>query len=438
MMQRTKTRRRSPPSAYTENRHLAAFIFFLIPVFADGQWNGATSSTDYSSLIYRDGNIKANSLYFGRYGSSIVSDPNPFMIASNPDAGNHDLLVFGNNDATLHLRLYDGNLKLGMSTAPNAILFNNGSAFFGNSVGIGVLNPSDQLQVNASGGGIIRLSNQQSSYLTSQSVITGQIRNIATQWNSNFTGINSNETTAIRFGYQADASGQVREASIRFYTQDDGSGNTNERMAILPGKINIGSEGGTLTGYGSALHFLGAQLNGDGLWLARHNTAENQTELRVNIGDDFGQNEDMFVVGTHHWNGGSWNPHLVVQASGNVGIGTTDTRGFKLAVKGKAVAEEIVVQVHSAWPDYVFHKYYQLPSLSEVEKFIIANSHLPDVPTAKEVQDNGLRIGEMNAILLKKIEELTLHLIQQDRVNKQQAAQIQVLMDALRSKEVHP
>lgn len=88
--------------------------------------------------------------------------------------------------------------------------------------------------------------------------------------------------------------------------------------------------------------------------------------------------------------------------------------GFKFAVDGKAIAEEMWVQNSSAWdwPDYVFADNYELRSLNEVASFIDKNSHLPEVPSAKEIEEKGINTGEMHAILLKKIEELTLYVIE--------------------------
>lgn len=103
---------------------------------------------------------------------------------------------------------------------------------------------------------------------------------------------------------------------------------------------------------------------------------------------------------------------MLIDANGNVAIGTNDSKGYKLAVLGKAVAEEIVVKLQANWPDYVFEDQYRLSLLSELEEFIKANKHLPDVPTADEVKENGLSLGEMNAMLLKKVEELTLYVIE--------------------------
>lgn len=100
---------------------------------------------------------------------------------------------------------------------------------------------------------------------------------------------------------------------------------------------------------------------------------------------------------------------------GNVGIGTKDTKGYKLAVAGTTVMEEVVVKLKSTWPDYVFNGDYKLPVLSDLEEFIRTQEHLPDVRTAADVKQNGVSLGEMNASLLKKIEELALHFIAQDK-----------------------
>lgn len=106
---------------------------------------------------------------------------------------------------------------------------------------------------------------------------------------------------------------------------------------------------------------------------------------------------------------------LVVNNAGNVGIGTTNTGSYKLAVEGKIGAREVNVNTTTPWPDYVFKDDYKLPSLQSVENYIDKNKHLPEVPTEKEVTENGLNLGEMNALLLKKIEELTLYVIQQQK-----------------------
>jgi hypothetical protein len=102
---------------------------------------------------------------------------------------------------------------------------------------------------------------------------------------------------------------------------------------------------------------------------------------------------------------------LYVRADGNVGIGTTNPQA-KLAVNGDVLARRVrVSQGLGDWPDYVFAPGYELPSLLDVEKYIKNNQHLPEIPSAAEVEKGGLDVGEMNKQLLKKVEELTLYLI---------------------------
>ncbi|MEQ6123699.1 hypothetical protein AAON49_05815 [Pseudotenacibaculum sp. MALMAid0570] len=108
---------------------------------------------------------------------------------------------------------------------------------------------------------------------------------------------------------------------------------------------------------------------------------------------------------------------LYLESGGNIGIGTTSpVAGYKLSVAGKVIAEELKVQLQSAWPDYVFASDYKLLSVEEVEAFIKKNGHLPNMPSAKEVKkEGGVLLGEMNKKLLEKVEELTLYTIEQEK-----------------------
>lgn len=108
-----------------------------------------------------------------------------------------------------------------------------------------------------------------------------------------------------------------------------------------------------------------------------------------------------------------------IGVNGNVGIGTTTTGIYKLAVNGKVIAKEIKVKDGTPWPDYVFHKDYTLMSLASLEAFIQKNDHLPNIPSAQEVKENdGIELGAMNAKLLEKIEELTLYVIELKKENE--------------------
>ena len=85
--------------------------------------------------------------------------------------------------------------------------------------------------------------------------------------------------------------------------------------------------------------------------------------------------------------------------------------GYKLAVNGSVKCREVVVE-NLDWPDYVFEKTYPLASIEEVEKFIQKNGHLPKIPSAETVKQNGQHLGETQKLMMEKIEELTLYIIQ--------------------------
>ena len=111
--------------------------------------------------------------------------------------------------------------------------------------------------------------------------------------------------------------------------------------------------------------------------------------------------------------------------NGNVGIGTINPDSWKLAVNGQIRAKEI--KVETSWSDFVFEKDYQLPTLKEVENHIKEEGHLKGIPSAKEVAENGIFLGEMDSKLLQKIEELTLYIIDMNKQLKSQSERVEKL-----------
>ena len=99
--------------------------------------------------------------------------------------------------------------------------------------------------------------------------------------------------------------------------------------------------------------------------------------------------------------------------AGRMGIGTQPSSNFMLSVNGNIRGKDL--RVESGWSDFVFEPQYILPSLDEVEQYIIENGHLSDIPSAKEVQENGVGLSNINTRLLQKIEELTLYLIEAEK-----------------------
>lgn len=107
--------------------------------------------------------------------------------------------------------------------------------------------------------------------------------------------------------------------------------------------------------------------------------------------------------------------YSTVFTSGNVGIGTAAPT-HKLAVNGTVRAKEVLVDTD--WSDFVFEDGYQLRSLDEVEAHIAEHGHLPDVPSASTVEAEGLSVGEAQKIMMQKIEELTLYMIELKKENE--------------------
>jgi len=143
------------------------------------------------------------------------------------------------------------------------------------------------------------------------------------------------------------------------------------------------------------------------------NTHANESDFTSNwvIGPGGWNSGSSFIIGTTAYNG----PLMTFFTSGNIGIGASDTKGYKLAVNGSVVATSITVKSYANWPDYVFKSSYHLPSLSEVKTYVDLNHHLPEIPSEKEIATNGLNLGDIDRLLTKKVEELTLYLIDKDK-----------------------
>lgn len=123
---------------------------------------------------------------------------------------------------------------------------------------------------------------------------------------------------------------------------------------------------------------------------------------------------------------------MFINTNGNIGIGTHAPGDYRLAVEGILGARKIKV-TQAAWADYVFDSCYQLKPLNQVEQYIQENKHLPDVPSAATVDKEGIDVGDSQALLLKKIEELTLYIIQQNKEIKAQHEEIKELKQEMKA-----
>ena len=125
---------------------------------------------------------------------------------------------------------------------------------------------------------------------------------------------------------------------------------------------------------------------------------------------------NVFYIQSIH-QGVAYLPITLNPNGGNVGIGTANPQ-YRLSVNGVIGAKDVIV-TNTGWSDYVFHPGYRLQPLSEVREYIQEHHHLPGIPSEAEVKEKGVNVGEMQSKLLAKVEELTLHLIQQEKDNRE-------------------
>lgn len=212
---------------------------------------------------------------------------------------------------------------------------------------------------------------------------------------------------------------------IVFNTMVYGSGTINEAMRIQDGKVGIGTT--------NPSHKL--SVNGN-LFSGSHDMSG---QLSVNNGSIYTSGQrSTHSQGAHlEWNkgGGDGRTYILNQKGGGFGgivFGEVDgangyTKTALLDANGKFWCREVEVTINN-FPDYVFAPDYELMTLEDVEAFIKENGHLPNVPSACEVEEDGIGLGEMNRILLEKVEELTLHLIEKEAELRQIRNDINELM----------
>jgi len=195
------------------------------------------------------------------------------------------------------------------------------------------------------------------------------------------------------------------------------------------------------------MDFKAERYNFKGGKMSLGNISSNIPKANLHIYGNSGENANIFLQPTHKegiaeiffcrtsnkiFAGGdnimNFSADGFVFNSGKVGIGcNNDVEGFSLAVKDGIITEKVVIKAETEWPDFVFGKDYNLMSLPELKKFVAENKHLPDVPSEAEVNENGVSVGEMQSVLLQKIEELTLYTIQQQEMIDQLKKEIEEL-----------
>ena len=275
------------------------------------------------------------------------------------------------------------------------------------NAGIGTVNPDAKLDVH----GDIKLNGGTQNFKISN--LTGSETGYGTFVNYGGIAIDGNDGGNRQMFLFSDGSGS---SNIFTVTSSTDAGSTwNSRFAIQQnGLVGIGTSnpGEKLTLHQGRFKVSNNSAQDLYIWSyanepAKIMTGGNNISRGIQLGRD---NTPLFLLD-------------------QVSIGTSNIAptGYKLAVDGKAIMEEIKVELSQTWPDFVFENDYDLLPLEEVEKHIQEKGHLPEIPDEEEVMENGINLGEMNAKLLQKIEELTLYLIDQNKQLQEQKTEIEEL-----------
>ncbi|MGW9686770.1 hypothetical protein [Flagellimonas sp. 2504JD1-5] len=293
------------------------------------------------------------------------------------------LKIGGNGRGTTHASVVatNGNLHLDSRDGSYSTYINHysqGKTLINpqsGNVGIGVTNPTAKLHVEGDGVRALRFSTSNINDRTNDSPWYGM-------GNSNFMGLSNDGTrTSVQLAGYYGILLKSAYGSIGIHQN---------------GNVGIGT-----TGPSGKLHVFN---NGNKNGLIVENSSPSMTNYGLTVNNTSTTNGHLLRLRS------SAIDRVIVHGNGNVGIGTSNPGTWKLAVKGKIRAEEI--KVETGWADYVFKEDYDLPTLEEVERHIKEKGHLINIPSAKEVEENGILLGEMDKLLLEKIEELTLYVIE--------------------------
>ncbi|MFZ4523127.1 MAG: hypothetical protein ACOYNC_15560 [Bacteroidales bacterium] len=401
-------------------------------------------------------------------------------LANRPVAPATGLVIYQNNSIP-GIYYYDGAAWNKMSLAAYDFWNPNGPDIYFNTgkVGIGTTDPDDNglNVVNYFGGrGAVRGADQDGSIIyaegylgvltpaslgvplsvTNVGVLGVKVANggngaAVYGWNnddnaSNYAGLfysdGTNTTSGINYGVYSAATkantnyagyfqGRVTVESNSGSNAGDDSTSTlfyaqvNHTRAISTKAIYGYSR--PVEGYGYGVHGYGGYI---GVYGQANGGADATTSYGVYGSSSGSAGTRIGVYGTASGGTTNWGSYFLGSnyMSGDLRIGTTtEATGYTLSVNGKIACEEVLVQDMASWPDYVFKSDYNLMSLDNLEQSIKENGHLPGLPSAQEIETNGLHIGNMQKQVVEKVEELTLYTIEQGKMLRELKMEIDAL-----------
>ncbi|MBQ3544580.1 MAG: hypothetical protein IJA34_06300, partial [Lachnospiraceae bacterium] len=346
----------------------------------------------YSVAIGRNVQAPNTGFVFGR--DMVASGSNAIAIGS----GYSSSAVMTNNIAK--------SIMLGAgSSSPSITIRQTSSQDLPAFVGVGTTSPQQQMHIN--GNTLISGSGKALLFATSASTTDGNFGIKYTGSGLNFyIPNNTNYLMYIR------NNGYVGIGTSSPTEKLEVSGNAKATNITATSSV----QSSTLTVTGNVVFSALSGSSSKVLTIGSNGTlsSADMSEMNDGMGDhiatmNLNLNGKKIVGATNGTNG------IFVAQNGNVRIGAGTASPTKtLEVNGTIRSKEVLVEVAN-WSDFVFDKDYDLRTLKEVESYIKENGHLPDVPSAEEVKTNGVEVGEMNAILLQKIEELTLYIIELEK-----------------------
>lgn len=372
--------------------------------FASGFNSSASGS--YSTAMGH--NATASGMYAVAIGKNVHSPNTSFSFGRDITATGSNSMVIGignysSPSQTMLTNNISNSIMIGVkSTLPSVIIRQQSTQDVPALVGIGTNNPKHLLHIN--GNTMISGSNKALLFATSESSTYGNFGIRYTGSGLNFYMPNEGSPTNYLLFIKNNGDIGIGKSNPSCKIDVDGMA---KATAILSTTLSITGDINFRGLAGNSTKVITIDNNGDLL-------TEDFSTFHDNMGDHVAS-QNLNLNGNKLVNGSSGTGGIYIHTNGNVRIGTGTMNPTKaLEVNGTIRSKEVIVEITN-WSDFVFDNNYNLMSLKDTERFIKQNGHLPNVPSAAEVEKEGVQLGEMNAILLQKVEELTLYVIELEK-----------------------